>query len=256
MIVRPAPEGLWLFTQSAHALLAFQMAEHWGNRTTPRPAPRAEVLAAVLLHDAGWDARDSEPRVLSDGSLAHFARWPEEGEREQLWEDSLAAARRRARYVEYLVGHHILHLAETYSASRHAPFVQALQQRLAELAEELHRQTRYRQVFATGQDATNRGIIRTVDALALRLCLSPPHNWTLEGVPTRTGLQPLRVKKLAPNTFHLYPWPFVGNQLSLWVEGRCLPVRLPALAEELRHHWRQAPVQVLCFHLRRGGVAI
>lgn len=33
----------------AIALLAFQLLEHWGNRTTTRLSPRAEVLAAALL---------------------------------------------------------------------------------------------------------------------------------------------------------------------------------------------------------------
>lgn len=34
---------------TATALLAFQLLEHWGNRTTTRLSPRAEVLAAALL---------------------------------------------------------------------------------------------------------------------------------------------------------------------------------------------------------------
>lgn len=32
----------------ALSFLAFQLLDHWGNRTTPRPAPRADVLTAIL----------------------------------------------------------------------------------------------------------------------------------------------------------------------------------------------------------------
>ena len=46
------PTGTYLIPQASHSWLAWQVAEHWGNRTFVRPAPRAEVLAAVARLEA------------------------------------------------------------------------------------------------------------------------------------------------------------------------------------------------------------
>ena len=69
MIVRTLPAGALVVPHSAHALLAFQLADHWGNRATPYPTPRADVLAAVLLHDAGWDERYPGVFTVRDGAM-------------------------------------------------------------------------------------------------------------------------------------------------------------------------------------------
>ena len=61
--------GALLIPQSSHAWLAWQLASHWGNRRFVRPAPRAEVLAAVLLHDSGWTEFDTDPGIDSTGGV-------------------------------------------------------------------------------------------------------------------------------------------------------------------------------------------
>ncbi|MGC8915451.1 MAG: DUF3891 family protein [Thermoanaerobaculum sp.] len=255
MIVCRTPEGHLLFPQSAHALLAFQLAEHWGNRTTPRPSPRAEVLAAVLLHDAGWDGRDAEPRLLPGGVLADFARWPQGEEREKLWHDTLAASRRRGRYVEYLVGYHILHLAETYSPGKHLDFVASLRKRLGFLADELAAERRYAQVFRTGQDLTNRHIMRVVDAVALSLCLGIERKASVPQAPFRQGLRDLHLTLQKTGIVRFHPWPFLGRQLTVWVEARFLPGDLPKTDEQLAVAWENAAARALTFRLARLGVA-
>lgn len=252
MIVRPTPDGLVLFPQSAHALLAFQLAEHWGNRRTLRPSPRAEVLAAVLLHDAGWDSRDQAPVRLPDGTVADFARWPKDSDREHLWHDSLAAARTRGRYVEYLVGHHILHLAQTYSPERHPSFVASLRERLAALARDLQGEPRYAQIFRTEQDLANREILRLVDAVALHLCLGSQGPLAFSALPTPQGPQTLQLRPSSPGAFHLHPWPFVGRTLTVWAEGTWVPHVSgppPAFA------WEKAQPRQFTWRLLRLGVA-
>ena len=63
-----------LMPQASHAFAAWQIADHWGNRRFARAAPRAEVLAAVLLHDAGWTEFDRRPSVDPHGRIHTFDR--------------------------------------------------------------------------------------------------------------------------------------------------------------------------------------
>lgn len=256
MIVRSTPDGILLFTQSAHALLAFQLAEHWGNRHTPRPSPRAEVLAAVLLHDAGWDSRDQAPHLLPDGALADFRSWPPEEEREKLWEESLASARTRGRYVEYLVGHHILYLAETYSPGRHEAYVSGLRQRLGDLAGELQREPRYAQIFRTGQDEANRQVLRVVDALAVWLCLSPEAETALHGAPFKKGPATLRARRITETAVKLDPWPFCGPRVTVAVEARRLPLDARSDPETVRRAWPHAGAWTSKLTLHRWSTPI
>lgn len=250
MIVRSTADGLVLVTQSAHALLAFQLAEHWGNRITPRPSPRAEVLAAVLLHDAGWDHWDQYPQWDEAEGPLGFETWPSGEEREKLWRESLAHATQRGRYVEYLVGYHVLHLAETYSPNQHQEFVRELRQHLQRLREQLVQEPRFRQIQATGQDEVNRHIMRVVDALAIYL-LRPPARWEIPEVPLKEGPASLQLIPAGPNLFRLHPWPFVGSRLTVRVEGYRLPTQAPVPKDT----WSQLPRVTLAFTLLRLGKA-
>lgn len=250
MIVKPTAEGFFLVPQSAHALLAFQLAEHWGNRCTPRPAPRAEVLAAVLLHDAGWDRWDPQVPWDATGAPQGFEVWPPGEEREQLWRESLAHAAQRGRYVEYLVGHHVLHLTETYSPQQHQAFVLQLREHLQSLAEQLQQEPRYRQILTTGQDQINRHILRVVDALAIYL-LRPPARWDIPHVPFKDGPGVMTVRPAQDGVFRLHPWPFVGSRLAVRVEGRLLPAENRASTDT----WPQLPRVTLGFTLLKLGEA-
>lgn len=250
MILWSTVDGLLLVPQSAHALLAFQLAEHWGNRRTPRPAPRAEVLAAVLLHDAGWDRWDDQPLWPPEEGPQGFESWPSGQERERLWQESLRHAAQRGRYVEYLVGHHILHLAATYSPHQHQSFVQQLREHLQHLQELLKQEPRYRQVLSTGQDQVNRHVTRVVDALAIFL-LRQPAPREIPEVPFKEAPAILKLVPGGPNLFRLHPWPFVGSRLTVHVEGRLLPKESTFSADV----WPQLPRVNVSFTLLRLGKA-
>lgn len=249
MIVRPSEGGFLLIPQSAHALVAFAMARHWGNRLTPRPGPVDEVLAAVLLHDAGWDEGRWEPALTPDGNLANFSTWPHGAEREALWWDSFRKAQSRGRYVAYLVGCHVLYLAETYSPGAHTGFTVDMRKELAVLADELATDPRYKQLFPTGQDQVNQKILRLCDAIAVKLCQGVHHVVVLPEAPFKQGPVALKLQPAKPQGFHLHPWPFRGRHLALSVEASFLLKPLPTTQGELIQRYHQAPRQRLTFHL-------
>lgn len=256
MILRPLPEGLLLIPQSAHALAAFALARHWGNRLAPRPSPLNEVLAAVLLHDGGWDVDQREPALTPTRQLASFHLWPQGQEREKLWWDGFRLAEKRGRYVAWLVGQHLLHLAHTYSPGAHEAFLQAMGQELAVLEQSLRQDPTFAPILRTGQDQVNRAILRVCDALALHLCLGQGQTWTLPAAPFKEGPNDLHLEPAGEGAFRLHPWPFQGLRLALSVEGRLLRPPLPESPEDLAQQFQQAPWRRLTFRLLRLGTPL
>jgi len=240
MIVRPLPAGAIAVPQSVHALLAFQLADHWGNRATPRPASRAEVLAAVMLHDSGWDGRDEPPRLGPDGAPLAFDSWPAP-EHEAIWRSGIERAAAHGRYVAWLVSHHASMLARGSSPAAHAGFLAAEEQRRAALAADLAADPRHRQLLATGADAVNRAIVRITDALAVHLILGLAAPLTIPELPRRSGPVPLEIEPLGEDRVRLRPWPFAGPRLTVSVEARQLPTTRFADPAALSEAWRTAP---------------
>jgi hypothetical protein len=252
MILHPHPPGWVAIPQASHAMLAFQIADHWGNRHTPRPGPRAEVLAAVLLHDAGWDGREERVELGPAGLPIAFDSWPEGG-REPLWAAAVERAALRGRYVEYLVSHHVSMLATRYASRPHAAFLAAEDQRRAGLRAELVRDLRYAQLFATGADDVNRAVVRTADAIAVHLSRGTGERVSLADVAQRGGVATIEMRPVGECTYRLRPWPLVGRRLELSAEGRLLPAARFADADALRRAWETAPVLRLTWTLLATG---
>jgi hypothetical protein len=63
MIRRDVGNEYFLIAQNDHAILAGQLAEHFGNHRFSQPEPRESVLTGVRMHDAGWPLHDDEPTL-------------------------------------------------------------------------------------------------------------------------------------------------------------------------------------------------
>ena len=252
MILHPHPPGWAAIAQSSHAMLAFQLADHWGNRVVRRPAPRPDVLAAVLLHDAGWDGSEEPPRCADDGVPLAFDSWPE-GEREPLWAAAVARAALRGRYVAYLVSHHVASLARRSTRQLHTGFTAAEARRQAPLRAELAAAPPYGQAFVTGADEANRAIVRLVDAVAVGLSIGADEPIELPGLPTAGGDAVLSMQPIAERSYRLRPWPLQGRRLVVHADARLLPSRSYASGDELRAAWDAAPTRRLSWTLLSTG---
>ena len=252
MILHPYGNGLVAFSQSAHAFLAFQLAEHWGNRLTPRPSPRAEVLAAVLLHDAGWDGREELPRLAADGRPVAFDTLPRE-ERETVWAAGVERAALRGRYVAYLVSHHVSALAAFNPENVHAGFLAEQDALRTRLRGELALDPRYAAALAAGPDEINRAVVRLADALAVYLASGREGTERFSGLPRRGGSAPLTLSEVSERTYRLRPWPLVGNRLAVSAEGRLLPARSFPDEASLANAWREATTVRLTWTLLAAG---
>jgi hypothetical protein len=252
MILHAYGDGLVAFSQSAHAFLAFQVAEHWGNRLTPRPSPRAEVLAAVLLHDAGWDGREEPPRLAADGRPVAFDTLPGE-ERETVWASGVERAGLRGRYVAYLVSHHVSALAAFNPENEHADFLARQDALRTRLRGELALDPRYAPALSAGRDEVNRAVVRLADGVAVYLASGREGTERFPGLPRRGGSAPLVLSEVSERTYRLRPWPLVGDRLAVSVEGRLLPVRSFPDAASLATAWQAATTVRLTWTLLATG---
>src|SRR5688572_25658921 len=66
MIRRAINDQFLLFSQHDHALLAGQLASHYGNTRFAPPTPLTDTLRAVSLHDCGWPLHDNLPTLNQD----------------------------------------------------------------------------------------------------------------------------------------------------------------------------------------------
>jgi hypothetical protein len=252
MILHPYADGLVAIPQSAHAFLAFQVAEHWGNRLTPRPSPRAEVLAAVLLHDAGWDGREEPPRLDVDGRPLAFDTFPSE-ERVALWNSAVERASLRGRYVAYLVSHHVSTLAAFNPERIHREFLAQQEGLRARLRDGLVTDARYAGALATGPDEVNRAVVRLGDAIAVHLASGREGAVRFPGLPRRGGSSHLCLTQVAERTYRLRPWPLVGRRLAVTTEGRLLPARRFPDEASLGRAWQEAATVRLTWTLLATG---
>jgi hypothetical protein len=255
MILHAHGDGLVAIAQSAHAFLAFQIAEHWGNRLTPRPSPRAEVLTAVLLHDAGWDGREHPPRLAPDGRPLAFDTVPG-AEREALWASAVERAAVRGRYVAYLVSHHVSTLAGFGPEGAHREFLERQAALRGRLCEDLARDARYAAVLAPGPDEVNRAVVRLADAIAVNLATGREGTVRLPGLPRRGGSAPLALSQAAETTYRLRPWPLLGRRLTVSAEGRLLPTDRFADEASLAAAWETAAIVRLTWNLLPPGAAL
>jgi hypothetical protein len=252
MILHPHDKGVVALLQSAHALVAFQIAEHWGNRLTPRPSPRPEVLVAVLLHDAGWDDREDPPRRAADGRLLAFDTIPGD-EREAVWASAVERARVRGRYVAYLVSHHVSSLAALSPEGTHDEFL-AHQESLRErLRGELVADPRYAAALSESADTVNRAVVRLADAIAVHLACGVHGNVHLRDLPRRGGSAPLTLTQVAQRTYRVRPWPLVGQRLVVSAEGRVLESASFSDDVSLQAAWRRSPTVRITWTLLSSG---
>jgi hypothetical protein len=252
MILHPSAAGPVAVLQPAHALLAFQLADHWGNRLTPRPSPRAEVLAAVLLHDAGWSEVEDPPRLAADGRPWAFDTLPA-AEREAVWAAAVDRAAPWGAYVAYLVSHHVSSLAGTSAGGTHAGFLAQQDELRARLRDRMGRDRRLASVVSTTADAVNRGVVRLADAIAVAILVGGGEPVRMTGLPRRGGSSPLTITPVAPATWRLRPWPFVGRRLTATAEGRLLPASQFADEASLKVAWRDAAAVRLAWTLLAPG---
>ena len=253
--------GAIAIPQASHAWLGWQVAQHWGNRRFARPAPRAEVMAAVMLHDVGWTEFDLDPGIDDRGRPITFDRMPV-AEHLDIWRSSVQRAAAFSRYAGLMVAHHFVGLVRNKTSDllergdtvsgRAAEAFRAEMDRLQEgWRESLVQDPRYAP-FLDGEGwRINIGLLAACDRMSVYLCAALGSPFTLSGRTAQGEGEQIRATRVGAERWRVQPWPLEGDRLKLQVEGRLLGATRFGSREEARHALARAPVVRLNFVLVR-----
>jgi len=253
--------GPLLIPQTSHSWLAWQVGSHWGNRRFTRPEPRAETLAAVLLHDFGWTEFERRPTVDAEGRPAAFDRMPVAAHL-AIWEESIERAALAARFSGLLVAVHFAALAGFKEADVAATgdaaaldSVQAWRARMEERAagwrRELAADPRFAQFLAGPRWEACRGVLAAADRIAVHLCAGWERPFGITVIGGDRAPAEVTATPLSGGRWRLAPWPLAGDRLTVHCEGRRPDAARFADAEELAAALAKAPVERAGFTLLR-----
>jgi hypothetical protein len=249
--------------QASHAWLAWQIADHWGNRRFNRPLPRPEVLAAVMMHDSGWSDFDVAPGVDSEGRPRTFDRMNVEDHLE-IWRRSVDRTALNSRYSALLVARHFAEMAEvktadllergdTASARQAESFRAEMDRREASWVENLGVDNRYQDALDGARRQSNADILTLCDRISVYLCGSLATDFEI-AAPTPGGENTtVNLTTVGRNTWRVDPWPMEGDRARLQCEGRLLSRTEFDSSDEFHHALHRAPVERVNFTLLRAS---
>jgi hypothetical protein len=257
------PAGCYLIPQASHAWIAWQVAEHWGNRRFARPAPRAEALAAILLHDGGWTESDDAPLLDGDGRPRTFDRMPAD-EHLSIWRRSVARASQYSRYSGLLVAAHFRAMAERKLAAlleqddtpgaRLAQSFSAEMERLeASWREDLATDARYQPFLEGPGREVNARLLDACDRISVYFCASLPSPFEVRVQNADGDTESITLNTVDATTWRVHPWPLQGERLVLHCEGRRLATFSFSSESEFQSAVKHARAVRLSFTLLRSS---
>jgi hypothetical protein len=257
------PSGTYLIPQASHAWIAWQVAEHWGNRSFARPAPRAETLAAILLHDCGWTEFDASPGLDSDGRPRSFDHMPV-AEHLAIWRQSVTRSAQFSRYAGLLTAAHFGAMAERKAGdllerndtagARVAQSFGAEMDRLERSwREELGADARYQPYLLGPGRQVNSRLLDTCDRISVYLCASLPAPFEVWAQNSSGDTEVIAFETVDATTWRVQPWPLQGERLNLQCEGRRVATTSFSSLGEFQETMARAPTERLVFTLLRAS---
>jgi hypothetical protein len=186
-------------TPAARAFLAWQLADHWGNRRFARPRPRAEVVSAALL--AGWGGDEGEPHCAC-------------------WRSAVDRAARVSRYAALLLA--LSGAARTAGAPADpgdtGAFREEMGQRAATWRDTLAGDARYELVLEGPGLETNLALLAAWQGVVDGIVDAGSECFATRA-PARVGPPvEVTVAPLGDRRWRLRPWPLEGERLQLHCE--------------------------------------
>jgi len=257
------PTGNYLIPQTSHAWLAWQVAQHWGNRTFARPAPLPETLAAVLLHDCGWSEFDEAPTLGEDGRPCTFNRMPV-ADHLAIWRRSVLRCAQYNRYAGLLVAAHFAGMAQhkladllarddTAGARLSQSFSAEMERLEHTWREQLGADARYQAYLSGTGRRVNANLLDACDRISVFLCASLPSPFEIQAQSATGETSTVTFETVDDTTWRVHPWPLEGERLRIQCEGRRLAASSFSSQEEFLETVTRAPTVRLAFTLLRSS---
>lgn len=229
MLHRNDAAGLLLISQPSHAWLSGQLASSWGNREFGFDRAGPELRIAAEQHDIAWLDWEAHPTLNRDTGLPYtFSQLPT-SEHLEVWSKATSRALSYGRLPALLISMHGTYLYEQFHDFESDTSEEARAAR-SFLKRELEVQERFQAALAHRSDISHQSIIyqrRLIslwDAMSLALCMGIQEDREFRDVPASNTDRTIVVGPVAAanDTFTVTPWPFVGDRVELYCEGRRL----------------------------------
>lgn len=241
MIRRADGADFLLITQHDHALIAGELADHFGNEYFATPDPHASVMKGVELHDAGWPLHDDEPTLSKANLPLDVFEMPQDIAL-KVWSASVERAMAKDPYAGLLVSLHVLSLsvfATTQPNFLHEKWevesgpgafaISKFQQKELERQQDLRAKLGLRsdrpvhhaaprEVTQKKEDQLNFNfrMLQAMDLISLACCCTKPPSVQTQDVLPEPGAAPLRLNlKREGNDVTVDPWPFKSAEIEL-----------------------------------------
>ena len=245
MIVRPMPNGqLLCIPQVAHALMAGEFCQHWGNERFARPAPFASVMLAVNQHDCGWYEWDEKPKLRADGYPMDFLHDDDPVGKVELWRRGINRIFAQHPYAAILAGRHTSWLYEMGLALENLD--EDLRMLIADfMADQLMLIEYVRYISADDPEFShylsdehiemNARFVQFGDAASLAISIPWGGEYTFPHGPLDLvrGTTPIHMH-FDDQSITFNPWPYGVGQFEVTLNGWLLPQRTFATVEEYR----------------------
>ena len=284
MIVSESEHHYRLITQTDHADLAGQFADHWGNDEFEHPNPYSAMVLTAYNHDDGWWEYDRRPHRSADGEIIDFTAIPAETWID-LYDDGIDTVAKTDSYAGLLVSMHGSGLRrQRYGLSSSMPasqpeytdFIDRQERVQDQLVTELCETDRYSQTsendtsFLEALHDTGRApegyngrlwfnykLLQAWDTLSLSFCMteSPPSSDEIDAVPTAAGAadETLTIALLGKEEFRVEPYPFDSSPLVVRVPARTVPKDADGTDEDLIQAYYGSEREMREFALRRSA---
>lgn len=232
MLYRTVDQNRICITQPTHAWVSGQLAQVWGNELFGSLAPYQAVCLGAEQHDIGWLPWEAAPTLNPDTGYPHSFTEVVPEVHTKLWAGAKHMAMPMGRYVALLVSLHGTGLYERFTHWQKSPestqIVEAFLQQEKEFQQQLIKQLEQDPAYAPHVTPTaiarNQGLVATLDALSLAICMGVTGQRQFEQVPAATGKTTLTLMPIAndPTQLSLEPWCFQPGEVTVVFEGRIL----------------------------------
>ncbi len=248
MIRRAADDDFLLIAQTDHAILAQQLACHFGNAKFAPCSSSESMLTAVAMHDQGWPLHDDQPTLNAGGLPLDVFEVPR-AIALKVWAESARLAAIADPYAGLLVSLHSLSLsinATQPTPAMHEKFdmqkmhdqfaVNKFQHREVERQEQLRHLLHFNTHIPLKHGVPDARLsprddllrfdfrlLQAMDLLSLCLCCTNlPQGETNDVLPgpTVADAVKLRLWRNPQGVLHVDPWPFDMDRISLSVPAK------------------------------------
>ncbi len=244
MLHRKTDRGIYAISQPAHSWVSGQLARAWGNSQFPPPSEA--VILAAALHDIGFLDWENKPTLNPETGLPHTFMDLPTPLHLQLWEKGVDELLHLNRYSSLLVSLHNTGLTQRHPADTQedralqSAFLQRQQNLQCELISTL---------FDPRTVEHDRPLVPLWDWMSLILGLHETSRISIDDVPTRGTPVKLLMDEYQPGKYHVGPWPFREECLTVSFQVRLL-VNKYSTESQMRHALQAAPTEDLHIELR------